>query len=232
MIRASVVVPTFRRPDLLARCLAALAGQDFDPSAFEVLVADDSAGVGTRRQVEAFVSRAAMAVRYVAVTGPHGPAAARNRTPAGAILSRLMDDVDVVQALVTGQTLSILADLGTTAAIAGLFLARGPRLALAVGLVMIGYAAAFRIFTHRIRSASLEIRERLDGVFGHLKERFDGALVVRAYARRGRDRRLLRADRRCARAPGPGRAAGRGVLERGRGARGHRLGPGIRRRGV
>src|SRR5262245_48865462 len=41
-----------------------------------------------------------------------------DRTPTGAILSRLMDDVAAVQALITSQTLSILTDLGTTVAIA------------------------------------------------------------------------------------------------------------------
>ncbi|HEY2156299.1 MAG TPA: ABC transporter ATP-binding protein, partial [Isosphaeraceae bacterium] len=106
-----------------------------------------------------------------------------DRTPTGAILSRLMDDVDVVQALVAGQTLTILADLGTTAAISGLLLARDPWLALTVAVVMLGYAVTFRVFARRIRAGSLEVRERLDGVFGQLKERLDGALVVRAYAR-------------------------------------------------
>ena len=41
-MRVSVVVPTYRRPDLLDRCLAALAAQEFDPSAYEVIVADDA----------------------------------------------------------------------------------------------------------------------------------------------------------------------------------------------
>src|SRR5947209_5134345 len=78
MIRASVVIPTYRRPELLARCLAALEVQDLEPSAFEVLVADDAASPETRRLVDTFASRAPMAVRYLAVAGPHGPAAARN----------------------------------------------------------------------------------------------------------------------------------------------------------
>src|SRR5205823_3564316 len=40
-VRASVVVPTCRRPELLGRCLDAMAAQDFDPSHYEVVVADD-----------------------------------------------------------------------------------------------------------------------------------------------------------------------------------------------
>ncbi len=89
--RVSVVVPTFKRPDLLIRCLAALMAQDFDAEDYEVIIADDAACDETRRLVDAFCcgeSRVpgslarkqcpAPSVRYVAVTGNHGPAAARN----------------------------------------------------------------------------------------------------------------------------------------------------------
>jgi cellulose synthase/poly-beta-1,6-N-acetylglucosamine synthase-like glycosyltransferase len=37
----SVVVPTYRRPDLLERCLDALCAQAFDPTAYEIVVVDD-----------------------------------------------------------------------------------------------------------------------------------------------------------------------------------------------
>src|SRR4051794_22427638 len=75
----SVVIPTYRRPDLLARCLTAVTAQDVDRAEYEVIVADDAADDATRRQVEAVAAAARPAVRYVAVTGAHGPAAARNR---------------------------------------------------------------------------------------------------------------------------------------------------------
>ena len=42
-MRVSVVVPTYRRPELLDRCLAALAAQDFDGAVYEILIADDAA---------------------------------------------------------------------------------------------------------------------------------------------------------------------------------------------
>ena len=42
-MRATVVVPTYRRPDLLDRCLAALAEQEFDPADCEVVVDDTGA---------------------------------------------------------------------------------------------------------------------------------------------------------------------------------------------
>ena len=77
-MRVSVVIPTYRRPDLLRRCLTRLSEQVFDPAEYEVVVADDAASEQTRRQVAEFAAGTAAAVRYVAVTGRHGPAAARN----------------------------------------------------------------------------------------------------------------------------------------------------------
>ena len=106
-----------------------------------------------------------------------------DRTPAGAIISRLMDDVAVLQSLITTQVLAILTDAGTTIAVLGLLLAYDVRVGLVALLVLSLYAAEFRYFSRRIRSGSLEVRERLDRVFGHLKERLDGVLVVRAYGR-------------------------------------------------
>lgn len=78
-MRVSVVVATFRRPDLLARSLLALQDQDFDPTQWEVLIADDAASEATRAQVEdAARAFAPVVVRYLAVSRTQGPAAARN----------------------------------------------------------------------------------------------------------------------------------------------------------
>jgi glycosyltransferase involved in cell wall biosynthesis len=75
----SVVVPTYRRDDLLDRCLAALAAQEFDPAAYEVVVCDDAASETTRRVVASWAARSCAPVRYLPVCGTQGPAAARNR---------------------------------------------------------------------------------------------------------------------------------------------------------
>ena len=62
-------------PDLLARCLAALARQSLPASEFEIVVADDSASEQIRQQVES-IRTSGFNVRYVPVNGRHGPAAA------------------------------------------------------------------------------------------------------------------------------------------------------------
>jgi subfamily B ATP-binding cassette protein MsbA len=106
-----------------------------------------------------------------------------DRTPTGAIISRMMDDVGALQTFVTGQTVTILTDLGTTVAIAALLLARSGRLALVVLAFVPLYLANFRYFLRRIRATSQVIRTKMDALFGHLKEKIDGALVIKAHAR-------------------------------------------------
>lgn len=115
----SVVVPTYRRPDLLERCLAALATQEFDPSAFEVIVADDAANESTRRQVEGWAGRSPILIRYTALTTAHGPAAARNagwREARGEIIAFTDDDcIPAPRWLAEG----VAAFAGGTAAVVG-----------------------------------------------------------------------------------------------------------------
>jgi glycosyltransferase involved in cell wall biosynthesis len=77
-LRVSVVVPTYRRPELLDRCLDALAVQTMAPDSYEIVVADDAASDATLRQIEGFASKAACKIRYISVVQVHGPAAARN----------------------------------------------------------------------------------------------------------------------------------------------------------
>ncbi len=77
-LAVSVVVPTYRRPELLGRCLPALAVQTMPADSYEILIADDAPCESTRRQVEEFAAKATCAVRYLSVTSAHGPAAARN----------------------------------------------------------------------------------------------------------------------------------------------------------
>jgi len=71
----SVVVPTRNRPHQLDQCLAALAGVDYPPNSFEVLVVDDGSSESPEQIVANWCSR--LPVRLL--VQPHaGPAAARN----------------------------------------------------------------------------------------------------------------------------------------------------------
>src|SRR5690348_931640 len=94
-MRISVVIPTYRRPELLSGCLAALGLQEFDPDDWEIVVADDAASEETRRQVEHWADHSRVPIVYTAPTGAHGPAAARNagwRAARGEIVAFTDDD--------------------------------------------------------------------------------------------------------------------------------------------
>jgi GT2 family glycosyltransferase len=75
----SVVIPTYRRPDLLERCLFALNAQDLDPSLFEIRVVDDASSSETLLQVERLSKQFRVPLTYLANPIRSGPAAARNR---------------------------------------------------------------------------------------------------------------------------------------------------------
>ena len=92
----SVVIATWRRPQMLQRCLDGLRAQTFDAHRLELVVADDGPDDATRAVVDAFATAApAWRVRYVPVRDTQGPAAARNRgwqAARGAIIAFTDDD--------------------------------------------------------------------------------------------------------------------------------------------
>lgn len=105
-----------------------------------------------------------------------------DRTPTGAIISRLMDDVGAIQAFITGQTITVLTDLGTTLAVSILLVLRSGRLAVVILAFVAFHTLGFPYFLKKIRATSAVIRTKMDALFGHLKEKIDGSLVIRAYA--------------------------------------------------
>jgi subfamily B ATP-binding cassette protein MsbA len=106
-----------------------------------------------------------------------------DKTSSGAIIARVMDDVGAIQVFVTGQTFTILTDLGTTLAVGALLLTRDWRLAMVVLAIAPLFALNFRYFMKRIRTTNTLIRDKMDVLFGNLKAKLDGSLVIKAYAR-------------------------------------------------
>ena len=94
----SVVVPTWRRPALLERCLEALVRQTLSPLHYEIVVCDDGPDEATRALVEriADAHRArGLHVHYLPITATQGPAGARNagwRAARGDIIAFTDDD--------------------------------------------------------------------------------------------------------------------------------------------
>lgn len=94
----SVVVPTYRRPLMLERCLGALLAQTLDPSRYEIIVCDDGPDASTHATVErrnAERAHCGPRIRYLPITETQGPAGARNsgwRVARAAIVAFTDDD--------------------------------------------------------------------------------------------------------------------------------------------
>lgn len=76
-MKISVVIPTYRRPPLLAKCLQALYYQSFDINGYEVIVVSDGPDEETQQTVAGF-ARMHMPIRFLQLPQKKGPAAARN----------------------------------------------------------------------------------------------------------------------------------------------------------
>ncbi|HEX6733638.1 MAG TPA: glycosyltransferase [Azonexus sp.] len=123
-LQVSVVVPTYRRPEMLRRCLRALLGQHPAPAGCEVIVVDDGRADSIRHLLDELASELGPAgvcceLRYLRPPPLHrGPAAARNagwRAARAAIIAFTDDDtIPAPDWLVSG--LAAMAESDTAAA--------------------------------------------------------------------------------------------------------------------
>ena len=77
-LRISVVIPTYKRPNLLMKCLSALANQDLGKENFEVLVVSDGPDAVNRTLIGDWNSKHLLNLSYLETAEKKGPAAARN----------------------------------------------------------------------------------------------------------------------------------------------------------
>lgn len=77
-VQVSVVIPTYRRPELLRKCLQALSTQQFNRAEYEVIVVSDGPDETTRQALAAFRAGKTFLLRYLPLPEKKGPAAARN----------------------------------------------------------------------------------------------------------------------------------------------------------
>lgn len=77
-LRISVVIPTYKRPALLLRCLQSLTRQDFPGEHYEIIVVSDGEDPVTASALSDMQAQRFPLIRYYALARKGGPAAARN----------------------------------------------------------------------------------------------------------------------------------------------------------
>jgi GT2 family glycosyltransferase len=109
----SIVIPTFRRPAILAETLRSVLRQDYPPDRYEVIVVDDGSGDATAAEVASLQAEYAN-LRFEGQPN-QGVAAARNRgarVARGEVLIFLDDDMLVPPTLIR-QHLAVLEEFGS-----------------------------------------------------------------------------------------------------------------------
>jgi glycosyltransferase involved in cell wall biosynthesis len=95
-VRASVIVPAYRRTEELERALRSVLAQDFDPREYEVVVVDSSPDDRNQALVESLIATAPCSLRCLR-KNPEGPGPSRNLgawSSSGPILAFLDSDCD------------------------------------------------------------------------------------------------------------------------------------------
>lgn len=101
----------------------------------------------------------------------------------GKIMARIIDDINVIQYMITGGFVTLITDILTLlVVIPVIFLMNWKLGAIAVGVVPV-YVASYKLFLKRIRKLSVELREMWDALIGALQEKIAGITVVKAFVR-------------------------------------------------
>lgn len=106
-----------------------------------------------------------------------------SESSAGAIVCRIMDDANMLQRLLTTDTVRLIVDsVVLIFALVVMFAISVQLSVLSCGLVFL-YVIAYRFYAFRIRSATQAYRSLLDQVAGRLQETLAGVRQVRIYNR-------------------------------------------------
>jgi glycosyltransferase involved in cell wall biosynthesis len=76
--KISVVVPTYRRPQLLKKCIEALAAQQFAANDYEIIIVSDGPDLQTHDMLNSLEQLTHPFIQYISLVRNSGPAAARN----------------------------------------------------------------------------------------------------------------------------------------------------------
>jgi ABC-type multidrug transport system fused ATPase/permease subunit len=108
-----------------------------------------------------------------------------HRHPAGVTVSRLINDVLVLNDLLTNGILNVLTDIFMLVSTIVIMLWLSPQLALVTFAVMPLMVIAIWLFTNRAKVAYRITRQKIGAVAAGFQENVDGVRVVQAFAREG-----------------------------------------------
>lgn len=101
----------------------------------------------------------------------------------GILVNRLMDDVNMFQYLITGQTISIMVNIIVFAFSVTIAFTLSPLLAAILCVILVLYVFVYRFFSKRIESASISYRNIYDRISERLQETVAGVRHVRIFNR-------------------------------------------------
>ncbi len=111
------------------------------------------------------------------------PLGYHDRHKSGATMSRIVNDVTVLQELLTHGFVDLVADLLVIVGIVVIMLTMSAKLALYTFALLPVMVIVTLIFAHRVRGAYLRTRETIAQVAASLQESISGVRVVQAFAR-------------------------------------------------
>lgn len=115
-----------------------------------------------------------------------------DRHIAGISVSRVVNDVAVINDLLSQGLVTLFGDVALLGGIVAVMLAMNARLALAAFAVLPVMAAATAVFSRAARGAFRATRTRIAAVVGDLAESIGGMRVIQAFAREDATRRKFR----------------------------------------
>ncbi len=118
------------------------------------------------------------------------------RTPTGVIVSRIMNDVNLIQGALTRVPASVIQGLATMLGLLGVIFYLNWRLALLSFVALPLAGLALSRFSRRLRKTSTTMQEQLGQLTTHLHETIAGVRIVKAFGMEGYEGRRFAARNR------------------------------------
>ncbi len=114
----------------------------------------------------------------------------------GAVIQRVMNDVNAIRSAVTRQTISLVTDAAACLFALSMCFYLNWRMALVVVVILPLYVINYKFFVGRIRDANIAFREKMDGICGVLQERLSSPAMVKSFSQEKSETRQFVEDTR------------------------------------